>query len=68
MICVLFAIPQAFLLKNILFNTEGSNWKDISGLLFIILKRIPPCFHFWVLSITLKLGSLQHLKPLFRIE
>ncbi|XP_051574932.1 ubiquitin carboxyl-terminal hydrolase MINDY-3-like isoform X2 [Myxocyprinus asiaticus] len=29
--CAVIAPVQAFLLKNILFNTEGSNWKDISG-------------------------------------
>uniref|UniRef100_A0A672QE12 Ubiquitin carboxyl-terminal hydrolase MINDY n=1 Tax=Sinocyclocheilus grahami TaxID=75366 RepID=A0A672QE12_SINGR len=28
--CAVIAPVQAFLLKNILFNTEGSNWKDIS--------------------------------------
>uniref|UniRef100_A0A8C2PQX4 Ubiquitin carboxyl-terminal hydrolase MINDY n=1 Tax=Cyprinus carpio TaxID=7962 RepID=A0A8C2PQX4_CYPCA len=28
--CAVIAPVQAFLLKNILFNTEGPNWKDIS--------------------------------------
>ncbi|XP_052000114.1 ubiquitin carboxyl-terminal hydrolase MINDY-3 isoform X2 [Xyrauchen texanus] len=28
--CAVIAPVQAFLLKNILFNTEGSNWSDIS--------------------------------------
>ncbi|XP_073703311.1 ubiquitin carboxyl-terminal hydrolase MINDY-3 isoform X2 [Garra rufa] len=31
--CAVIAPVQAFLLKNVLFNTEGSNWKDISAAL-----------------------------------